>query len=142
MSNTYVTPRDRVLLIDDDELVARSLREYLVKNGRLVDVAVDFPSSVALMDAQQYGVVIVDPYLTGRNQEDDSLLDAIRTAQPDASLIVLTAYGSPSLAISAARLHASALLTKPQSVSYLGEFVSDACRDTRPPSFSIKGQTP
>ncbi len=134
MSETLVWPQDSVLLIDDDELVASSLRECLVRDGRQVDVAVDLPSSVELMDGHQYGVIVVDPYLTGRVHYDDSLLDTIRTLQPGASLIVLTAYGSPALAVSASRLHASALLAKPQSVTFLSDFVRDACRHVVPAS--------
>jgi DNA-binding NtrC family response regulator len=141
MSNAGVWSRDRVLLIDDDELVAGSLREYLVKSGKQVDVAVDVPSSVGLMDARQYGVIVVDPYLTGNARPPDhSVLETIRSLQPDAALIVLTAYGSPALAASAARLRASALLEKPQSVISLNDFVSDACRDVVFPSSPTKGQ--
>ena len=141
MSNTHVSSQDRVLLIDDDELVAGSLREYLVKSGKQVDVAVDVPSSVGLMDARQYGVIVVDPYLTGHaDPRDHSVLETIRTLQPDAALIVLTAYGSPSLAASAARLHASALLAKPQSVISLNDYVSDASRNMVFSSSSNKGQ--
>jgi DNA-binding NarL/FixJ family response regulator len=93
------------------------------------------------MDARRYGVIVVDPYLTGNaHPRDHSVLDTIRTLQPDAALIVLTAYGSPELAASAARLHASALLSKPQSVISLNDFVSDACRDMVFPSSPNKGQ--
>lgn len=140
MSDPIVQSQDRVLLIDDDELVAGSLREYLVKNGRQVDVAVDIDASAGLMDERQYGVIVVDPYLTGRQHDDDSLLHAIRASQPAASLIVLTAYGSPSLATSAERLHAAALLEKPQSVMFLSDVIGGACRDASPASSSTKGQ--
>jgi DNA-binding NtrC family response regulator len=140
MNTAFVRLQDRVLLIDDDELVAGSLRDCLVRNGRQVDVAVDLSSSVELMDARQYGVILVDPYLTGRLRDDDSLLDAIRTSQPAASLIVLTAYGSPSLAMSAERLHAAALLEKPQSVAFLSNVIGGACHHASPASSSIKGQ--
>jgi ActR/RegA family two-component response regulator len=93
------------------------------------------------MDARQYGVIVVDPYLTGHaHPRDHSVLETIRTLQPDAALIVLTAYGSPALAASAARLHASALLAKPQSVTSLNDFVSDACRNVVLPSSPTKGQ--
>lgn len=138
MSEYTVSAQDRVLLIDDDELVAVSLREYLVRRGSQVDVAFDLSSSAELMGAREYDVIIVDPYLTGGvAREDDVLLDTIRALQPLAAVIILTAYSSPPLAATAERLHVHALLAKPQSVVFLGQFVSSRCVTA---SLSSKGQ--
>jgi UDP-3-O-[3-hydroxymyristoyl] N-acetylglucosamine deacetylase len=128
--------RQRVLLIDDDESVAGSLYQYLLAQGCDVEVAVDSASAEVLMEARQYDVVVVDPYLTGGVVADDgALLALIRGCQPQASLFVLTGYGSSSLTISAERQGASAVLTKPQSVMSLGQLIVDARHpvgETRP----------
>ncbi|HEV7239314.1 MAG TPA: response regulator [Thermoanaerobaculia bacterium] len=125
--------QDRVLLIDDDEQVAGSLREYLVRNGSLVDVAVDLSSAEHLLDAQPYEVIVVDPYLTGGVEHSDgALLSMIRVRQPSAALIVLTGYGSSALTISAERERAYAVLTKPQSVVDLSELVAGASAGVLP----------
>src|SRR5437016_704811 len=130
MREPTVPPQERILLIDDDELVAGSLREYLVRGNRCqVDVAQELSSAERLMAAHRYDVVLVDPYLTGRvNRDDGALLGRIRELQPLAALIVLTAYASPSLEVIAGRQNATALLTKPQPIPSLSRFVVDACR--------------
>jgi DNA-binding NtrC family response regulator len=116
----------KVLLIDDDEQIVGSLRNYLALHGCAVDVALDHAAARSLMSTRQYGVVLVDPYLTGGvRMENREMLDAITRLQPKASVIVITGYGSPELArlVSEARL---SLLAKPQSVVDLSEKIFGA----------------
>jgi two-component system response regulator AtoC len=115
--------RQKILLIDDDELIADSLRQYLSVQGCDVDVALEEAEANTLMGLQQYGVVVVDPFLTGGvHLEGSALLDSISLLQPDASVIIVTGYGSNDLTqlASAAKI---SLLTKPQSVVALSEFI-------------------
>jgi len=122
----------RILLIDDDELVAGSLRQYLVRQQHSVDVALEPAVAEAMMEQQSYDVVLLDPYLTGGvHQENHELLESVCRLQPRAVLIVLTGYGSPELERIAAECHVMALLTKPQSVVFLGELIASSI--TSPP---------
>jgi DNA-binding NtrC family response regulator len=122
----------KVLLIDDDDLIAGSLRSYLVKNGCNVDVALDPREAERLMSDSAYDVIIVDPYLTGGiHHGNGDLLERVARLQRRATLFVLTAYSSPELARSAANCRATALLTKPQSVLHLDRLVRGASIDTR-----------
>lgn len=119
--------RQRVLLIDDDESIAGSLYQYLLAQGCDVEVAVDSASAEVLMEARQYDVIVVDPYLTGGVlHEDGALLSLVRSRQPASALIVVTGYGSTTLTTSAAQERAIAVLTKPQSVVSLSELVVGA----------------
>jgi two-component system response regulator RegA len=126
-ASTPSCERQKVLLIDDDELIAGSLRQYLISQGCDVDVATEPRAAEDLMGERCYDVVMVDPYLTGGIlREEDALVTAIRALQPSASLIILTGYASPALALIAGRERATALLTKPQSILFLGQFVAGA----------------
>ena len=114
----------RVLLIDDDEVIAGSLRTYLSGNGCAVDIAADRGEAEGLMTANRYDVVVVDPYLTGAIHGDqDTLLTIVRTLQPAASKIVLTAYDTPELAQAVTDAGSARLLIKPQSVVSIGDIV-------------------
>jgi DNA-binding NarL/FixJ family response regulator len=73
-----------ILMIDDDDLIAGSLRQVLQADGCDVDVALDPRAAVASMHAKGYDVVIVDPYLTGAIHDDAGLLGSIETLQPRA----------------------------------------------------------
>jgi DNA-binding NtrC family response regulator len=114
----------KVLLIDDDEVIAGSLRQYLTMQNCDVDVAVDPHKAKALMRASAYDTIVIDPYLTGAvHAEQSALLDAVAALQPQALTIVLTAYASPELMIAAAGCKSAAVLSKPQSVVFLSELV-------------------
>jgi len=124
MTTSTPSPQTRVLLIDDDELIAGSLRRYLLTQGFAVDVALEPASAAKLMATSSYGVVVVDPYLTGEvAHATAALIDTVRRLQPLASLIVLTGYSSPALQIAANLNGAAAVLSKPQSVTCIGDLI-------------------
>jgi ActR/RegA family two-component response regulator len=123
---TTSTPRTqtRVLLIDDDELIAGSLHRYLLTRGFAVDVALEPVSAARLMSSSSYGVIVVDPYLTGEvARATAALIETVRTLQPHATLIILTGYSSPALQLAATVHGAAAVLSKPQSVTCLGDLI-------------------
>jgi DNA-binding NtrC family response regulator len=138
MSESIPCQKQKILLIDDDELIADSLREYLSTQGCDVDVALDPSTAVALMTAQRFDIVMVDPYLTGGVHRDGGdLVGKVRVLQPAAKVIVLTGYGSPELVRDAADGKVSALLAKPQSIPFLSQFLVGMPQDSIEPS--IKG---
>jgi DNA-binding NtrC family response regulator len=142
MQETLAAPRLKILLVDDDELIAATLRGYLAGHGCDVDVACDLATAESLLVWQTYSTVMVDPYLTGAVETDRlALLDAVRTMQPDASLIVVTAYATPAIAdsLSAGRIHT--LLIKPRSIAELGRAALGAPLSPSPTPFSspVKG---
>jgi DNA-binding NarL/FixJ family response regulator len=138
MTATSPGAQQRILLIDDDELIAGSLRSYLVMNGREVDVATDGPEAERLMKSARYDVIIFDPYLTGGvHHPPENVIECVARLQPDAALIVLTAYSSPEWAQVAAESRIAALLTKPQSVVTLNDLVLNLSRAPQPAA--IKG---
>ncbi|HEY4640474.1 MAG TPA: response regulator [Thermoanaerobaculia bacterium] len=125
MTTSTSRAETRVLLIDDDELIAGSLRRYLLTQGFIVDVALEPTSAAKLMASSSYGVVVVDPYLTGEValHATAALIETVRRLQPLASLIILTGYSSPALHVAANRHGAAAVLSKPQSVTCIGDLI-------------------
>jgi DNA-binding NtrC family response regulator len=127
MSASIAGTRQRILLIDDDELICGSLRQYLLLQGCDVDVALEPATAVELMAAHEYRAVVIDPYLTGGIHPDNTaLLDRVCALRRHAAVIVLTAYGSAALELAAARCNVTALLTKPQSVVVLERIIRGA----------------
>jgi DNA-binding NtrC family response regulator len=118
--------REKILLIDDDQFIAGSLRQYLLANQWDVDVAGDRSVAEELMRSGQYSVIVVDPYLTGTLNEDRGILmSAARQLQPDAALIVLTGYGSSDMQRAAIDCRAT-VLAKPQSILALSDVIASA----------------
>ncbi|HEU4521695.1 MAG TPA: response regulator [Thermoanaerobaculia bacterium] len=114
----------RVLLVDDDEFIAVSLRHYLMARGCEVISATDRETAGQHLAQESFDVVLVDPYMTGEAARNtDSILLAVRNRQPRARLVIVSAYTSTQL-IAAGEMHgAVAVLTKPQSVVFLSQLV-------------------
>jgi two-component system, OmpR family, response regulator VicR len=129
MKEDFVPAGEKILLIDDDEFIAGSLRNYLMRLGWDVDVAVDPDSAHALTAVGEYAVVVIDPYFTGGVSGDHAaLLRAVCSSQKHASLILVTAYGSPELSRIADECGVVATLRKPQSVMALTRVIHTAAR--------------
>jgi DNA-binding NtrC family response regulator len=121
MNDAAAETRTRILLIDDDELIAGSLRTYLVERGCEVDLATEPAAAATLMAARAYDTVMVDPYLTAGAQADRlSLIATVRELQPHANVIVVTAYGTEAMASAVSGGTVSAMLLKPRAVAELG----------------------
>lgn len=122
----------RVLLIDDDDFIAGSLRGFLVQQKWDVDVSLQADEAEALMSSKRYDVVVVDPYLTGAIHDPKAnLIHVARKLEPNAALIVLTGYWSADLARAAAECEVAALLRKPQPVTLLEYIISGTMRGRR-----------
>ena len=110
----------RVLIIDDDELIAVSLCQSLAVNGTACDVACDMHSAQELMLAHSYDLILVDPYLTGGLLPE--CFAQIRAIQPEAAVVVATAYATAELR-EAADSGEIQLIEKPQPVATLADLV-------------------
>jgi DNA-binding response OmpR family regulator len=122
MNISAAETRARILLIDDDELIAESLRSYLLEHDCDVDVATEPEAALALASLREYDTILVDPYLTARAGEDRlSLLAPLRAMQPRATVLVVTAYGTDAIADAVSGGMATALLLKPRAVAELGQ---------------------
>lgn len=124
-----VSTQDSILLIDDNQLVARPLREYFVRCGRQVDATGEACAATRLMHSRRYVVVLLDPYLTGAVRDDgESPLAAVRGLQPGDRPDRADRVFAPALAAVARRQRAAVLLPKAQSVPFLSQFVVSASR--------------
>jgi Response regulator containing CheY-like receiver, AAA-type ATPase, and DNA-binding domains len=89
--NTVSTDKKRVLLIDDDKAILRSIGLVLEKNGFSVDKAETGKEALEKLKTQAYDVLIVDLKLP--DMEGTDMLSQVHL--PDAVKIMFT--GFPSL---------------------------------------------
>jgi DNA-binding NtrC family response regulator len=103
--------RASVLIAEDDPRAGEALREMLTDEGYLVCSVTDGSSALALLQRESFDVLIADIRMPGA---DGLTLTREAKAQPDAPVVlVMTAYGTSSLAIEAMRAGAYDYLTKP-----------------------------
>jgi DNA-binding NtrC family response regulator len=114
----------------DDEPTARfSLGRSLTLLGLEVDAVATQQEADDLIDRRSYHVVITDLRLSGSDgTEGLDIIAHARDRQPDATVILLTAFGTPEVLRSARALGVSSILSKPVSLEAVFEAVSAAGR--------------
>jgi DNA-binding NtrC family response regulator len=107
-----------MLVVDDHEPIRRGIAAYFRAMGHQVDVAKNADEAEEWLAGGRYSVVIVDLRL-GPSSEAVGLgvLEKARTLNPSSYIMVLTAYGSPSMEAEARVMGANAFLHKPQDLA-------------------------
>ncbi|MCS6852618.1 MAG: response regulator [Gemmataceae bacterium] len=118
----HSTAHIRILVLDDDPAVCRLIQSTLAEEDFGVDTVSD-PGQMesALQNPAGYHVIILDYVVPGLNS--DQLLAWVKQYQPDASIIVVTAYPSVDSALSCLRAHAHDYITKPFQIEHLRRVV-------------------
>ncbi|MCC7143055.1 MAG: sigma-54-dependent Fis family transcriptional regulator [Candidatus Eisenbacteria bacterium] len=109
--------KHRVLLIDDEPSIGRSLRRVLSDEGHDFEVATSGAQGVAALTAFRPQVVLLDLRLPDGNGLD--FLDRIRELDRSAQVILITAYGDTKAAVRAMKAGASDFLRKPYELDEL-----------------------
>ena len=103
----------RFLIVEDNDTMREGLTAVVQKQG---NVAQSFSSAEALLDSPDRpaaDVLISDYKLPGMTGVD--LLIRLKKIQPDLEVLIITAYGTVDLAVTAMQQGASDFLTKPFS---------------------------
>ncbi len=128
----------RILVIDDEAPILFALREYFTLRGYEVDCAKEAAEAEALLAARPYAVVIVDLRLSGADgTEGLELIQTARQRWPQTSIILLTAYGSPSTEQEARRCGADQILHKPMPLPSIAKVVAGILEPPRCPSPAV-----
>src|SRR6266853_621831 len=118
-----------ILLIEDDDSTAASLKKVLCAEG--YEVAVSTRGDAGLEQAQQqsYDVVVTDLRLPGLGGLE--LVARLRAAKPKQPVILMTAHGTTETAIEATKLGACDYLLKPFEADELLDMVASAVASSR-----------
>ncbi len=112
----------KVLFIDDDPDVLRTLGDYFERLGHDVHRAPSGKEGIATWNKLQPDVTVLDLYMPEMNGLE--VLAGLR--QKKAMVIMLTAYGDVESAVESMRLGAENFLTKPIDMSHLVQAVEKA----------------
>jgi two-component system, NtrC family, response regulator AtoC len=103
--------RTRILVVDDEEIVRESLSGWLERDGYTVSTAPDGPTAVSRLQAERWSILLVDMKMPG--MDGLQVLEQSRQIQPDATVVIMTAYATVDTAVSAMKLGAFDYLVKP-----------------------------
>jgi len=117
-----------LLIVDDEQTLARSAKAFLSDHGYEVEVAGTAEKAVELLESLQPDVVFADVRLPGMSGID--LLKRIQAFDPLIPVIMLTAFGSIEGAVEAVKLGAFDYVKKPVDLEEL-RLLADRARENR-----------
>src|SRR5215217_6007295 len=103
--------QNNILVVEDEELMRSILRQLLEGTGHNVFTADSAENALEIFTANDVALTLTDIRLAGHDGIE--LLDEIKTIDPDALVIIMTAYSSVDTAIAALRKGAYDYVTKP-----------------------------
>jgi CheY-like chemotaxis protein len=123
-----VSQRLRILLVDDDPLLIKSLNDTLEGDGHVISVAHGGQAGIdafaaAARTPERFSVVITDlgmPYVDGRK-----VAASIKGLSPHTPVIMLTGWGQRMLAEDDVPAHVDRLLSKPPRLHELRAALAD-----------------
>ena len=112
----------RLLIMDDDASICRLIQAALSQGEFQVDAVSDPGLMEMQLKARQYHLIILDYVIP--TLESERVLGWVRENQPEASIIVVTAFPSIDSALHCLRAHTFDYITKPFQVEHLQKTVT------------------
>ena len=114
----YAAPRrERILIVDDEELIVLAMRKYFEGMGYAVDSAHDVEQAQALLADLPYDLVIADLRLTGRGDAEGlQIVSDVHQRSAETRVILLSAFGTPEIERESYNRGADAFLHKPKAM--------------------------
>jgi len=100
-----------IILADDEEIVLRTIGDYLRESGHNVEEARDGLVALKLIEAHDFDLALLDVRMP--KMDGISLLAKGCAIHPEMSIVIITGHGNMEMAIQALRLGAADFLTKP-----------------------------
>ena len=100
-----------ILVVDDEEVLARSIVSFMERRGFSAGYAVDSRGAKAMAERNQPRLVLLDVRL-GRDNGLD-LLAWFQSQSPETQIVVMTGHGEIGIAVDAMKRGARDFLTKP-----------------------------
>jgi len=117
---------ENILIVEDEETLASSLKRVFARDGYSVDIAEDAEKGLELIEKNSYDVIITDIILPGISGIE--LLRKIKEKEPDQLVIIITAYASVETAVEALRAGAYDYVIKPIIHQEIKQIVRNALK--------------
>jgi CheY-like chemotaxis protein len=134
-----MTTQARVLVVDDDPVVAKSIDRVLTGKGYAVITAGDGPEALEKLAQGKYDAVFTDIRMPGMDGLE--VAARIKATQPWLPVVIVTGYGSASSEARAKEIGVAGFLHKPLSP----EMIEGSARDAmtwKPADLSAPATTP
>ena len=106
-----MSDKNRILIVDDDEVVRRSYLRSLESISRNIEDASNGEEALQTMEQNPFDVVLLDLRMPG--QDGLSVLRTIKQKWPESEVVIITGYPTVASAKEAVRLGANDYVAKP-----------------------------
>ena len=118
-------PTPHLLIVDDEESICFSMRDYFSRHGFKVDTACELEEAEALIAKTDYEVIIQDLRMDlTRRTGGIEIIKLVQKRAPHTRIVVLTSYGSAEVEELARRAGAHAFLRKPKPLSQVAQVIN------------------
>lgn len=129
-----------VLVVDDEDIIRETVREILADEGYRVIAATEGSEVLQLVTQEAPDVILLDIWMP--EMDGIALLKQIKSAHPDARVIMISGHGSIHTAVIATKLGAFDFIEKPLSLDGLLATIKRACGDARREGPATERQLP
>lgn len=119
-----MTPKAKILIIDDEDVICKGCKQTLEKDGFEVDYAQNGIVGLAKLHDKAYHIVLIDlmmPQIKGLD-----VLESVKKYDPDIVKIIITGFATEQVITEALKKGAYDYLAKPFSANELREIIKRA----------------
>src|SRR5258708_32429108 len=122
MSQQRTQTAERILIVDDEDLIVGAMRRYFQGLGYTVDSAYELEEALALLGNYQYDLVIADLRLTAiGGVEGLQIVADVHQKFARTRVILLSAFGTPEIERESYNRGADAFLHKPKAMMEIAQ---------------------
>ncbi len=122
-------PGQRILLIDDEEGIRKSLGQVLGDEGYQVDAVPSGEKGLERLKSRRYALALLDVWLPGKDGIE--VLEEIRRAGHELPVIMISGHANIDVAVKATKLGAFDFIEKPLSIEKMVLTVRNALKQRR-----------
>lgn len=124
--------KPQLLIVDDEESICFSMKEYFSDRGFVVDTAREIDEAEQLIENGDYAVLIQDLRIgIAKGPNGFAVIRLARSHNPDMRIVVLTAHGSSEAESEARTQRVDAFLRKHQPLSQVAQVVRGLVQSPR-----------
>lgn len=116
-----MSPAGRLLIVDDEELLARQLQKYLSRQGFTVEMATSALAALETLKSQSFDLLVTDLNMPGVGGIE--LIRRAKAIYPQLQFIIVSANKSPEIYELALSMGIAGFLYKPLSLDELLEAI-------------------
>ncbi len=116
----------RILVVDDEQIVLKSLSEWFRDDGYFVGTASTGKEALLKLAEEKWDIFMLDIKMPGMSGLE--LQKKIKVINPEGIVIIMTAYASVESAVQALKQGAYDYLTKPFDPEHVGHLIKNAVK--------------